>query len=140
MSLSAIAGPIGGGTTVVITGTGLSAASAVDFGATAATSYTVNSSTLVTATAPAGTGTVDITVTTIGGTSATSLADQFSYVDVAVPGPGAPPPPCPRRHLSQSLHPLRLRPWAPFRPLRRRCWYRRVAGWRRRRPAPDIGC
>ena len=80
VSLSAIAGPIGGGTTVVITGTGLSAASAVDFGATAATSYTVNSLTLVTATAPAGTGTVDITVTTIGGTSATSLADQFSYV------------------------------------------------------------
>ena len=33
----------------------------------------------LTATSPAGTGTVDVTVTTPGGTSATSAGDQFSY-------------------------------------------------------------
>ncbi|WP_206764500.1 putative Ig domain-containing protein, partial [Comamonas suwonensis] len=61
------------------TGTNLSGATAVTFGATAATGYTINSATQITATAPAGTGTVDVRVTTTGGTSATSAADQFSY-------------------------------------------------------------
>ena len=44
------------------------------------TGVVVNSATQITATSPAGTGTVDVTVTTPGGTSATSTADQFSYV------------------------------------------------------------
>ncbi|MBR0848152.1 IPT/TIG domain-containing protein [Bradyrhizobium diazoefficiens] len=80
-SISPTAGPTGGGTTVIITGTGLSAATAVVFGATAATGFTVNSATQITATSPAGTGTVDVRVTTpIGGTSAVSAADQFTYV------------------------------------------------------------
>ena len=74
------AGPTAGGTTVTITGTGFSGATAVTFGATAATGYTVVSATQITATAPAGTGTVDVRVTTAGGTSATSAADQFTYV------------------------------------------------------------
>jgi IPT/TIG domain len=108
VSLSAMAGPSAGGTIVVITGTSLSAASAVDFGSTAATSYTVTSPTLVTATAPAGTGTVDVTVTTIGGASATSLADQFSYV--AVPGPGAPAATVP------TSTPVPVAPPAPIAP------------------------
>ena len=73
------AGPTGGGTSVVITGTNLGSATAVDFGANAAT-ITDDSATSITATAPAGTaGPVDVTVTTAGGTSATSPADQFSY-------------------------------------------------------------
>jgi hypothetical protein len=47
----------------------------------------VNSATSITATSPAGSqGTFDVTVTTAGGTSATSSADHFSYVTV----PGAP--------------------------------------------------
>lgn len=50
------------------------------FGSTNATSFTVNSATSITATSPAGSGTVDVTVTTPGGTSATSSADQFSYI------------------------------------------------------------
>ncbi|MGC8201002.1 IPT/TIG domain-containing protein, partial [Salmonella enterica] len=50
------------------------------FGATAATGFTVNSASQITATSPAGTGTVDVSVTTAGGTSATSAADQFTYV------------------------------------------------------------
>jgi PGF-pre-PGF domain-containing protein len=70
-----------GGTSVTITGTGFTGATAVKFGSTAAASYTVNSATSITATSPAGTaGLVDITVTTAGGTSATSQADRFTYV------------------------------------------------------------
>ena len=44
------------------------------------------SATSITATAPAGTGTVDVTVTTPGGTSATSSADQFTYVPAPTVG------------------------------------------------------
>ena len=72
-------GPTTGGTTVTITGTGFLGASAVKFGSTNATSFTVNSSTQITATSPSGSGTVDITVTTPQGTSTTSSADQFTY-------------------------------------------------------------
>ena len=53
-------------------------ATEVDFGYTAATSSLV-SSTDITAVSPSGAGTVDTTVTTLGGTSATSAADQFTY-------------------------------------------------------------
>jgi alpha-tubulin suppressor-like RCC1 family protein len=69
-----------GGTSVTITGTGFTGATAVDFGLNSALSYTVNSGTSITAVAPAGTGTVDVTVTTPGGTNATGTADQFTYV------------------------------------------------------------
>jgi hypothetical protein len=70
-----------GGTIVSITGTNLTGATAVNFGGNAATSFTVNSATSVTATSPAGsTGVVDVTVITPGGTSATSAADQFTYL------------------------------------------------------------
>ncbi|WP_167332668.1 putative Ig domain-containing protein [Rhizobium freirei] len=79
-SISPTSGPATGGTTVTITGTDLTAATAVTFGATAAAGFTVNSATSITATAPAGTGTVDVRVTTSGGTSATSAADQFTYI------------------------------------------------------------
>ena len=82
-AVSPTAGPTGGGTTVVITGTGFSAApgtGAVKFGAASAT-YTINSNTQITATAPANAaGTYDITVTTPGGTSATSASDQYTYI------------------------------------------------------------
>ncbi|WP_329409986.1 IPT/TIG domain-containing protein [Nocardia vinacea] len=79
-SITPSSGPVVGGTTVVLTGTGLSTASAVKFGATPATSFTVNSATQITAVAPAGTGTVQVTVTTAGGTS-----NGVSYTYVAVP-------------------------------------------------------
>jgi uncharacterized protein YhjY with autotransporter beta-barrel domain len=77
--ISPTSGAAGGGTSVTITGANLSGASAVTFGATAATGFTVHSATQITATAPAGTGVVDVRVTTAGGTSATSAADQFTY-------------------------------------------------------------
>ncbi|MET3967203.1 capsular polysaccharide biosynthesis protein [Bradyrhizobium sp. S3.9.1] len=78
-SISPTGGPLGGGTIVTITGANLSGATVVTFGATAAAGFTVNSATQITATSPAGAGTVDIRVTTVGGTSAMSAADQFSY-------------------------------------------------------------
>jgi hypothetical protein len=77
-------GPVGSGTPVTVTGTHLQAASEVDFGAAAVTSgirMTDRGHTLA-VTSPAGSGTVDVTVTTAGGTSATSSADQLTY------GPG----------------------------------------------------
>ena len=72
-------GPAAGGTRVVIIGTGFNGATVVKFGTKAATSVTVDNAHVITATSPAGTGTVDVTVTTAGGTSATSAADHFTY-------------------------------------------------------------
>ena len=74
-------GPVAGGTSVTITGANLTGATGVSFGSTAATSYTVNSSTQITASAPAGTGTVDVIVTTVGGASAPNPpSDQYTFV------------------------------------------------------------
>ncbi|MGA2521839.1 MAG: IPT/TIG domain-containing protein, partial [Acidimicrobiales bacterium] len=64
--VSPTSGSTGGGTTVTVTGTGFTGATAVHFGSSPATTYTVNSPTQITATAPAATGTVDVTVTTPG--------------------------------------------------------------------------
>ena len=73
-------GPIGGGTSVVITGTSFTGATSVQFGASNAISFTVNSDTQITATAPAGIGAVDVTVSIpTAGISPTSGADQFTY-------------------------------------------------------------
>ncbi|HEY5835615.1 IPT/TIG domain-containing protein [Streptomyces sp.] len=57
------------GTTVTLTGSGFTGVTAVTFGGVPATSFTVVSSTRITAVAPAGSGTVQIVVTTTGGTS-----------------------------------------------------------------------
>ena len=72
-------GPPSGGTVVTITGQQLTSASAVHFGSTPATAFNVNSATSITATAPAGTGVVDVTVTNAQGTSVTSAQDRFNY-------------------------------------------------------------
>jgi hypothetical protein len=69
-----------GGNTVTVTGTGFTDASAVSFGTVPATSFTVNSDSSITATVPTGAvGIDDVTVTTPGGTSATSAADHYVY-------------------------------------------------------------
>ncbi len=82
-SVSPTSGSDAGGTSVTITGTGFNGASDVEFGATPAASYTVDNDTQITATSPAAAdGTVDITVTTPGGTSATSAADQYTFTPV----------------------------------------------------------
>ncbi len=75
-------GPEAGGTSVTITGANFNEAAAVEFGSIGATSFEVISATSIRAVAPAGAGTVDVSVTTSGGTSATSSADKFSYVPV----------------------------------------------------------
>ncbi len=61
-------GPQSGGTSVVITGTGFTGATAVLFGGTAAASFVVNSATQITAVSPTGTGTVSLSITTPNGT------------------------------------------------------------------------
>jgi hypothetical protein len=79
LAISATYGPAAGGTTVTLTGTGFTGVSAVDFGATPA-SFVFKSDNSITATSPnAPAGTVDITVTTAGGASATSGADTFTF-------------------------------------------------------------
>lgn len=94
--VSPSSGPVAGGTTVTITGTGFTGATGVDFGSAAvpASSFTVNSAgTSITATAPdtavAGPP-VDVTVTTPAGTSATGPADQYTYLaEYSYPPAGA---------------------------------------------------
>ncbi len=77
-----------GGTTVTITGTGFGGATAVLFGGVAATSFTVNSSTSITAVIPAhAAGTVSIMVVTGGGTA--TGAGLFTYTEPATPGTGS---------------------------------------------------
>src|SRR5262249_44799372 len=74
-------GPASGGTAVSITGTGFTAATAVRFGGADAQSFTVNGDTSISVVAPlAAPGTVDVTVASSGGTSATSSVDQFTFV------------------------------------------------------------
>jgi hypothetical protein len=79
--VSPTSGPLTGGTSVTISGSGFTGATAFDFGSTPAPAFTVNSDTSITATSPAATsvGPVDVTVTTPAGTTATSSADQFTY-------------------------------------------------------------
>jgi hypothetical protein len=73
-------GHAAGGTVVTITGANFLAPATVRFGATPATSVTVNSSKSITAVSPPGTrGVVDVTVTTPSGTSAISKKDHFKY-------------------------------------------------------------
>ena len=81
--ISPASGPLGGGTTVTITGSNFNGTTGVLFGTNAATGVTVVSDTEITAVSPAGTGTVSVAVEGTGGTSATSLADQFTYTGAA---------------------------------------------------------
>ncbi len=79
--LSPTTGPALGGNTVIITGTGFTGVTSVYFGDKAATSYTVTSPTQISAVAPSNYGgvTVDVKVTTGGGTSAVSNASKYYY-------------------------------------------------------------
>jgi hypothetical protein len=86
-SLTPEYGPVAGGTAVKITGTDFNAASAVRFGETPAAGFTVDSDTQITATAPKSVEVqpVDVTVTTVAGTSPTVRSDRFYYEGCAVP-------------------------------------------------------
>jgi hypothetical protein len=77
-SVSPATGTARGGTSVTITGTGLTGVVGVYFGGTAAASFAVNSATQITAVTPArAAGTTDVSVTTGGGT--TALAEAFRF-------------------------------------------------------------
>ncbi len=78
-SINPSSGPAAGDTWVTISGSGFTDVSAVDFGTYPATTFKVASTTSLMALSPAGTGTVDVTVTAAGGTSATSPYDVFTY-------------------------------------------------------------
>jgi hypothetical protein len=90
-SLGTTSGPTTGGTSVTISGTDLENATGVTFGSTAATSFTVNSESQITAVAPANASaaSVSVTVTTIAGKAIAS--QQFGYV--APPAPPVVPAP-----------------------------------------------
>ncbi len=93
-ALSRSSGSTGGGTEVTITGKNFAGATGVSFGVTAATSFELLSAEEIRATAPPGSsGTVDVTVTTSGGTSSAGPASQYTYgpspsVSAIVPAEG----------------------------------------------------
>jgi IPT/TIG domain len=77
--ISPSSGSTAGGTSVTITGTGFTGATGVTIGGTAATSFTVVSSTSITALTPAGSvGTASVLVTTPSGTNAAN--SLYTYV------------------------------------------------------------
>lgn len=79
-SVSPNTGTAAGGNTVTITGNNFTSAQQVYFGGNTAKSFSFNSDTSITATSPAGSGLVDITVVTYANTSATGSADLFAYL------------------------------------------------------------
>ncbi|MFN8491558.1 MAG: IPT/TIG domain-containing protein [Caldilineaceae bacterium] len=69
-----------GGSTVTLTGAGFApGATSILFGANAATSVVCENPTTCTATSPAGSGTVDVTVVVGNQSSTATAADQFTY-------------------------------------------------------------
>ncbi|GAA3455875.1 hypothetical protein GCM10018962_77090 [Dactylosporangium matsuzakiense] len=80
-ALAPTTGGVAGGTIVEVRGRKLTGATAVTFGGTAATSFRVVSDTLIIAVTPAkAASTVDVIVTTPGGSSANTAADNYVYV------------------------------------------------------------
>ena len=83
--LAPATGPSTGGTTVTITGSGFTGATAVIFGSTPATRFTVVGPATIHAVSPAGTGVVDVRVTSASGQSAVNATDRFTYTGGASP-------------------------------------------------------
>ena len=83
-SFTPASGPVG--SSVTVTGTGLTGATAVNFGATPATSYTVDSDTRIAAVVPDGFAHAPITVTTSGGTANSAT----NFVVTSGPSPSGP--------------------------------------------------
>jgi Pro-kumamolisin, activation domain/IPT/TIG domain/Subtilase family len=79
-SLAPVRAPAAGGTTVTIHGANFTGVTAVHFGSKAGTKIKVVSAAEITVTAPAGSGTVHVTVTAVGGTSSTTAAaSKYTY-------------------------------------------------------------
>ena len=81
-SLSPTSGPVG--TSVVLTGTGFTGATAVAFNGTAAPGFVVNSATQITVSVPAGASTGAISVTTPSGTATSSAVFTVTLPDLIV--------------------------------------------------------
>jgi beta propeller repeat protein len=80
-SIEPAIGPIGGANQVVVTGSDFCVVQGVTFGGTPATSYRVDSTSQITATAPGhAVGTVQVQVITPAGTSTESGATAYQYV------------------------------------------------------------
>ena len=77
--ISPASGPPTGGTLVTVSGSNFTGATAVSFGSTPNLDVVLVSDSQLAVVAPAGTGKVDLTVTGVGGTSAKSSKDKFSY-------------------------------------------------------------
>ena len=84
-------GEAAGGEYVTLTGSGFTAATAVNFGSNDTKYFTVNSDTQITVKTPPGNGTVTITVTTPVGTSLGSAAAQFTYTSTSAEGKASQP-------------------------------------------------
>jgi IPT/TIG domain len=80
-------GPVTGNTVVTISGKNLNGTTAVSFGTTPAATFTVDSDTEITATAPSSVrpGKVDVSVTTLAGTNLDTRFDDFVYRACVVP-------------------------------------------------------
>ena len=80
-------GSTAGGTSVTLTGTNFTGATAVSFGGTAATGFIVNNATTITATTPAhAAGLVNVAVITPGGSA--TLTNGYTYSSVPAPTVG----------------------------------------------------
>jgi phospholipase C len=79
-SVTPNAGLESGGATVTIDGTNLARVSSVHFGSAAATDVAVSSNSSLTAISPANAQSVDVTVTSPGGSSSANPGDLFLYV------------------------------------------------------------
>jgi alpha-tubulin suppressor-like RCC1 family protein len=70
-----------GGAQITILGSNFNEVKAVRFGSASATSFKVESESMIIAVTPPGTGTVNVTVETQGGTSPITRADEFAYLE-----------------------------------------------------------
>jgi hypothetical protein len=88
-TLSPASGPPEGGSAVTISGANFATVKSVSFGTIAAKSFTVNSESRITAIAPPGEASTQVTVTTVAG----SATETFSYTSVtnATSGPSVSP-------------------------------------------------
>ncbi len=89
-ALGTTSGPTAGGTSVTVTGTDFEGATAVKFGSIPA-AFMVNSEGQITATSPAGSGSVPVSVTTVAGTA--TSGQQFGYQAPEPPAPAPTPAP-----------------------------------------------
>lgn len=86
-TITPASGPVTGSTLVTITGKNFNGATAVMFGATPAASFSVDSDTKITATAPksARPGKVDLAITTLAGENPNTRFDDYVYKACVVP-------------------------------------------------------